>query len=274
MDGDSTGLVNKSGKDWFGGYLVFPIMKGKRVVGVTSRFPGPSGSMPPHMHLQHDTMRTAFNWNAMNNETVFIVESPICCMSMHQATITNTIAIMGSSSGEIKLLDALQKEQEIILVPDNDWPGYKAFLTLGSQLIEEGFRKVKFIHPTALGECSDINDFIANHNYDELIDVMKWGRINLLEWAGLKGIRKPLPQISKERRRELKAHNEESIIDVIQEHAIIEKIGQKFKCVCPFHADGNASLMIYEETNTWFCFGCRKGGGPSQFKKALKGESE
>lgn len=35
----------------------------------------------------------------------------------------------------------------------------------------------------------------------------------------------------------------------------------RFKCVCPFHSDSDPSLVIYCDTNSYYCFGCKKWGG-------------
>lgn len=54
---------------------------------------------------------------------------------------------------------------------------------------------------------------------------------------------------------------------------IIEKYGfkpRKNKMVCPFHADGNPSLSIYPETNSFFCFGCRVGGDSLTFVQKME----
>lgn len=31
-------------------------------------------------------------------------------------------------------------------------------------------------------------------------------------------------------------------------------------CCCPFHNERTPSLKIYDETNSWYCFGCHRGG--------------
>lgn len=36
--------------------------------------------------------------------------------------------------------------------------------------------------------------------------------------------------------------------------------GYKKKIICPLHQEKTASLIIYESNNTWWCFGCNKGG--------------
>lgn len=44
--------------------------------------------------------------------------------------------------------------------------------------------------------------------------------------------------------------------------------GHKIKCKFPHHKGGNertASLYIYEESNSFYCFGCNVGGSPIDF---------
>jgi 5S rRNA maturation endonuclease (ribonuclease M5) len=39
--------------------------------------------------------------------------------------------------------------------------------------------------------------------------------------------------------------------------------------LCPFHEDRNPSLSINPETGSWYCHGCKDGGGPVQFSERL-----
>ena len=38
---------------------------------------------------------------------------------------------------------------------------------------------------------------------------------------------------------------------------------------CLFHDDGSASLKIYPQTNTWYCFGCNQGSSTVDFVMKL-----
>lgn len=56
------------------------------------------------------------------------------------------------------------------------------------------------------------------------------------------------------------AGSPETFIKVLEHYNLWEG-KTKYKVVCPFHADVNASLLIDVNECRWFCFGCQKGGG-------------
>lgn len=48
---------------------------------------------------------------------------------------------------------------------------------------------------------------------------------------------------------------------------------EKLSGLCPFHKDSdkkNPNFIIYTNTNTWFCWVCRKGGDSIAFYMKLK----
>ena len=46
--------------------------------------------------------------------------------------------------------------------------------------------------------------------------------------------------------------------------------GDGYKIKCPLHPDNSPSFKVYEETNTFYCFGCRKAGGPVDLVRMAK----
>jgi len=42
------------------------------------------------------------------------------------------------------------------------------------------------------------------------------------------------------------------------------------KCVCPFHKESTPSLNIFDDTNSFYCFGCGQSGDEIEFVKEYK----
>jgi len=52
----------------------------------------------------------------------------------------------------------------------------------------------------------------------------------------------------------------------------LRRYGRSGTCCCPLHDDRGPSFHIYK-TNTWYCFGCHKGGDTIDFIQQLHGLS-
>ena len=59
------------------------------------------------------------------------------------------------------------------------------------------------------------------------------------------------------------------IVKLLSRYLIIENTKRNIKC--PLHDDKSPSFKIYSNTNSWFCFGCQKGGKPVNFVMAMEG---
>ena len=53
----------------------------------------------------------------------------------------------------------------------------------------------------------------------------------------------------------------------------LKRVGKDLAGHCPFHADGEPSLIVTPKKNLWHCFGCQCGGGPIDWVMKLKGVS-
>ncbi|MGN0702259.1 MAG: DNA primase [Lentihominibacter sp.] len=56
-----------------------------------------------------------------------------------------------------------------------------------------------------------------------------------------------------------------NIVDVIGEVVTLKKAGSIYKGVCPFHKEKTPSFVVYEQTQTYKCFGCGEGGDVFSF---------
>ncbi len=64
------------------------------------------------------------------------------------------------------------------------------------------------------------------------------------------------------------------IVDVLSPFILLEKKGQIYKALCPFHTENTPSFVVFPETQTWRCFGqCGEGGDAFSFLMKHEGLS-
>ncbi|MBP6945187.1 hypothetical protein KBD61_04525 [Patescibacteria group bacterium] len=49
----------------------------------------------------------------------------------------------------------------------------------------------------------------------------------------------------------------------------VKRANRCYMIKCPFHLDNTPSLALYEDTNSFYCFGCGKGGDVIRFVESL-----
>lgn len=50
------------------------------------------------------------------------------------------------------------------------------------------------------------------------------------------------------------------IEELVSDYVVLKKQGHLSKGLCPFHSEKTPSFTVYPDTNSYFCFGCSKGG--------------
>lgn len=66
--------------------------------------------------------------------------------------------------------------------------------------------------------------------------------------------------------------DENLFVRVLSYYNLIDEsnLSDKFKIICPFHGDVNASLLINLKENSFFCFGCQKKGHADDFVRYME----
>ena len=61
------------------------------------------------------------------------------------------------------------------------------------------------------------------------------------------------------------------IVGVVSEYISLQKQGQNFRGLCPFHKDTHPSLYVFPQDQRWHCFGCSLGGDMFSFVMKKEG---
>jgi hypothetical protein len=56
-------------------------------------------------------------------------------------------------------------------------------------------------------------------------------------------------------------------------HTKLRKVGKNLVGLCPFHQERNPSFYIYPETNSFWCYGCQRGGDVIKLVELVQGYS-
>ncbi len=65
--------------------------------------------------------------------------------------------------------------------------------------------------------------------------------------------------------------NSSDIVGLVRSYGIdLKKVGNLYWGLCPFHPDRHPSFTVYPETDSFFCFGCGKGGDKIEFIKLME----
>ncbi len=61
-----------------------------------------------------------------------------------------------------------------------------------------------------------------------------------------------------------------NIEEVVSSYVPLKRAGKNLKGLCPFHSEKTPSFTVYPDTNSFYCFGCGKGGDPITFIKEIE----
>jgi len=67
-----------------------------------------------------------------------------------------------------------------------------------------------------------------------------------------------------------KLKNEVNIVDLIASYIELQKSGRNYKALCPFHQEKTPSFYVYENTQSYHCFGCGANGDIFSFVQAYE----
>lgn len=143
--------------------------------------------------------------------------------------------------------------RDVYVVFDNDPAGQ-----MGAERVAKLMPQSRIAHlPEEVGEAGDITDYFVRLKKSPE------------EFLALLAAAKPFPAPTEEppvivwrRGREaidaLKA--QVLLRDVARRYLDLEPRGGNWMAQCPFHDDRHPSFVLYEESQRFFCFGCRAGG--------------
>lgn len=254
-------VIEKSGifykkQDKFNKRIVFPLMENGETKYFTSRLiaDGPK----PHLH-QSGSIPIFFNHDALKEDTIIIVESPIDCMTLHQNYFPAiaTLGIMGNLKNHTNKFQ--DKKIYIAYDFDTNKSGQRGAIRIGRILSRANIDSFIVKFPSNGGKV-DANSFFKDHDAKDFEKLM----------------RDAVPYFrTEDSKKQTRQYNTGMFpIQIIAEDYDLEMKMTTYgaQCVCKFHLDTAPSLSLYFSTQSFYCFGCHVGGDAVRFYQLLQKE--
>ena len=255
--------------------IIMPVISNGRPVYFTSRTTGVSKLK--HRHLSGcSSMTNIFNLDILKSDAreIYITEGIFDALTLTSIG-KNAIATLGTRGISFHDRELFpNKQARYIFVYDNDKndSGDKAVNKSAAILKSFGINALyKITLPRkATTDKTDINQMLCKclktgetHEYlREYFDNITREPLDVTVYQ------KPVGN-------NYNANNNAQIYQVVSDYApnLIKLSPTTFRTLCPFsdHADTEPSFVVYTNTNSYFCFGCGKNGGPSKFLEELLG---
>lgn len=250
--------------DYFSNHIIFPIFKDNTVASFTGRrAENIEGDHLRHIHLKNCS-KYIYNGDTLKDSPyIFLVESPINCLTMSQWGY-NTISVMGASSiNAINPKDFYRKYIYILYDNDTNGAGQKAAIKTAIHFYENE-RLDTFILSMPNGK--DVNDYAKTKDVSDFRKEIMPTKIKFTstkefkDWLAQKRaeLRRPKFKYDKNTDRIEKA-NSIPILDVVKLYnQDITTFGNISKCKCFIggHSEQEPSFTIFNGTNTVKCYGC------------------
>lgn len=250
--------------DYFSNHIIFPIFKHSNVVSFTGRrAENIDGDYLRHIHLK-GCNKYIYNEEALRDSPyIFLVESPINCLTMSQWGY-NTISVMGASS--INSLDPKEfYKKYVYILYDNDTngAGQKAAIKTAIHFYEND-RLDTFI--LSMPQGKDVNDYAKTKDaFDFRKEIMPTkvkftSTREFKEWLQLKKAELRRPKFKYDNNTDkIEKANSIPILEVVKLYQNdVTTFGNISKCKCFVggHNEEEPSFTIFNGTNTVKCFGC------------------
>src|SRR5438552_1936121 len=251
---------------WNGSRITIPIFDRGGNLAFFKLAKGPNDqTASPKMLATPGAHAQLYGWERVlaNPERIIICEGEFDRLALESRGFAAVTSTGGALTFRPTWAAAFREIPQVYICFDNDGPGMA-----GAERVARLIPQARLVQlPEEVGEGGDVTDFFV-----------RLGR-SREEFSGLLEAARPLPD---EQRAEVPtrqpavvraAHDSEvdrlkssvAIEDLIARYVELYTSGQTYRARCPFHDDRNPSFVVYPQTQTFYCFGCREHGDVLSF---------
>jgi DNA primase len=270
--GLSMAVIKQHQLGWNGRRITIPIFDrhGRLAFWKLARTPWDRPTTPKMLVWPAGTRAELYGWEHLRGgrRSLVICEGEfdrLCLESRGIAAVTST---GGAGTFKEEWAQALAEIPDLVLCFDHDAAGYA-----GARRVTRFLPHARVLTwPDAIGRGGDVTDFFV------------WLRKRKETFVKLLAAARPFPtaprvrptrdasrqSIGRDRAIDrLKARV--SIVAIIAQYLPLSRSGHTFVGRCCFHGDRTPSLVVYPATQSFYCFGCGRGGDVLRFLMAAEG---
>jgi len=251
---------------WNGSRITIPILDrgGKLALFKLAKDPeDKSGS--PKMLATPGARAELYGWERVlaNPEQIVICEGEFDRLALESHGFAAVTSTGGALTFRPTWAEAFRGIPRVYICFDNDGPGLA-----GAERVARLIPRARLVRlPDEVGDGGDVTDFFVRlgRSREEFIRLLEAAQVLPEEQRGNQALAvRPQRDASRNEEVERLKHSV-AIEDLIARYVELYTSGGNYRARCPFHEDRNPSFVVYPETQTFYCFGCREHGDVLSF---------
>ena len=190
----ANGILNKYGKSFFSGRIIFPIID---TWGTEIALTGRTLSdevKPKYFNTVYEKGKNLYGLHfaipeIIKTKRVYVFEGNADVISAHQYGITNAVGCQGTTFSEDHFILLSRYAKEIVLIFDNDSGGKKALMSFNEKGIEENRKETK-VYRCVFKGYKDADEFLNKTSKDEVVKYIEDFMANEEKQIKLKNLKK------------------------------------------------------------------------------------
>jgi hypothetical protein len=251
---------------WNGSRITIPIFDRTGQFAFFKLAKGPEDkSHSPKMLATPGAHAELYGWERVlaNPERIIICEGEFDRLALESRGFAAVTSTGGALTFRAEWAEVLSEIPSIYMCFDNDAAGREGAKRL-ARLIPQT-RIVRL--PEEVGEGGDVTDFFVRlgRSREDFIGLLEAARPLPEEQRAEAPSRQPAVARAARDPEVDRLKSSIAIEDLIARYVELSTSGQNYRARCPFHEDRSPSFMVYPQTQTFYCFGCREHGDVLSF---------
>src|SRR5437016_4061411 len=250
---------------WNGNRITIPIYNREGEIAFFKLAKDPEDQTGPKMMASPGGYAELYDWGALLPEPsrIIICEGEFDRMVLEANGFIAVTSTAGAGVFKKEWAKVFVNIPEVYICYDRDEAGEK-----GAERVAGLIPHARIVElPEEVGEGGDVTDYFVRlgRSREEVIRLLEAAQPLPEEQRGTKPAAMPA-QAGAARNEEVERLKRSiAIEDLIARYVELSTSGGTYRARCPFHEDRNPSFVVYPQTQSFYCFGCREHGDVLSF---------